>query len=92
MTSKPSAHRVRAAVAHPIHIGRDERVVTVSIGVAVGSSGIETRELLNNADVALYRAKTYGRDQVAAFDSERPTAPAASVDTTGRGGQSETCS
>ena len=86
------AHRVRAAVAHPIHIGRDERVVTVSIGVAVGSSGIETRELLNNADVALYRAKTDGRDQVAAFDSERPTAPAASVDTTGRGRQSETCS
>ena len=61
------ANKVRAAVAHPIHIGRDERVVTVSIGVAVGSSGIETRELLNNADVALYRAKTDGRDQVAAF-------------------------
>jgi PleD family two-component response regulator len=41
--------------------------VTMSVGVASGSiGGITLRKLLSNADTALYRAKTAGRNRVVA--------------------------
>lgn len=48
-----------------------EVFTTVSIGVAFSSSGRqEVPNLLRNADIALYEAKTRGKSQYAVFDSQ----------------------
>lgn len=39
----------------------------VSVGVAVSSGGIDTKQLLINADIALYRAKNEGRNRAVFF-------------------------
>jgi len=60
------AERLRANAARLSVAAADARInVTVSIGVAVlGQHGNDLFELLAAADVALYRAKDAGRDQV----------------------------
>ena len=60
------AERLRANAASLSVAAADARInVTVSIGVAVlGQHGNDLFELLAAADVALYRAKDAGRDQV----------------------------
>ena len=60
------AERLRAGAATLSVAAADARInVTVSIGVAVlGQHGDDLFELLAAADVALYRAKDAGRDQV----------------------------
>lgn len=61
------AERIRAAVAEaPFTLAGSESLpVTISIGVAVASSGQETPDsVLKRADDALYRAKAAGRNQV----------------------------
>jgi diguanylate cyclase (GGDEF)-like protein len=60
------AERLRANAATLSVAAADTRInVTVSIGVAVlGQHGHDPFELLTAADVALYRAKDAGRDQV----------------------------
>jgi len=79
------ADRLRAAVellAIP-HEGVPRGVVTVSIGVAsiVPKRGQNHRELVENADRALYRAKGTGRDRIIVYDPtdvaviERPSSP-----------------
>jgi len=47
-------------------------VVSASFGVAsAASSGYELRQLMTDADDALYRAKREGRNRVSLFDSRR---------------------
>jgi two-component system, cell cycle response regulator len=73
------AERIRAAVAAtPIDVGRNESVtITTSIGIASISPDRGARDLktlgdslLARADVALYRAKSEGRDRIVVDDSE----------------------
>ena len=53
----------------PIRTSRKERVVTVSMGVAVSNSGeIDVERLLNQADISLYEAKRNGRNRVEPAD------------------------
>lgn len=67
------AKRVLHAVSdQPIRIGAVSEKVTLSIGVAAAAPGPETRDhkllaerLIAEADAALYRAKSGGRNQVA---------------------------
>lgn len=54
------------APAFPIH-GR-QVFVSVSIGIAMSSSGSTPEELLRNADTAMYHAKTGGKARFATFD------------------------
>jgi len=61
----------RSASTLAILAGENRIVVTISIGIAVlGSHGRDLFELLAAADLALYRAKDKGRDQVCLYGSD----------------------
>ena len=62
------ADRVLGALRVPVEVDGHRLFVTASIGVAAASEGIDVDSLLRDADIALYRAKGAGRDQVAWFD------------------------
>ncbi|MEW5917746.1 MAG: EAL domain-containing protein, partial [Gemmatimonadota bacterium] len=63
------AERVQEALAKPINIGGFDHRVTASIGVALSSSANERPEyLLRSADMAMYRAKSAGRNRFEMFD------------------------
>ncbi|MEI8081160.1 MAG: PAS domain S-box protein [Actinomycetes bacterium] len=64
------AEKVRAAVAQPFRLGKGEMTITMSVGVALATPGIEARRLLRNADSALYEAKNAGRDRIVVFDRD----------------------
>jgi diguanylate cyclase (GGDEF)-like protein len=70
------AERLRLAIAeHQVVLGDHERIsCTVSIGVVtVAAEELETTDfdsMLINADRALYRAKSSGRNQVVGFHCE----------------------
>jgi diguanylate cyclase (GGDEF)-like protein len=71
------AERLRAS-ARRMSVAADARIqVTVSIGVALlGQHGRDLFELLAAADVALYKAKDAGRDQVHVYAQTAPGAKA----------------
>ncbi|MEC1525121.1 EAL domain-containing protein [Neobacillus niacini] len=59
----PLVERIRAIVAKPINIQGQELHVSMSIGIAFyPSDGQNTKELMKNADMAMYRAKEEGRN------------------------------
>jgi diguanylate cyclase (GGDEF)-like protein len=75
------AERIREAVsATPIEIGNDKSVtITASIGIASIAPGRDVDDLkttgdslLARADVALYSAKSAGRDQVVTENADQP--------------------
>jgi diguanylate cyclase (GGDEF)-like protein len=60
-----AAERVRSAfAAADIVLERQRIAATVSIGIACGSPSAAIETLITRADVALYRAKTNGRNRV----------------------------
>jgi diguanylate cyclase (GGDEF)-like protein/PAS domain S-box-containing protein len=63
------AERMRDALADPAEVAGVPLVVTGSLGYVVASGGAQTtsEELLRDADTAMYRAKTAGRNQVARY-------------------------
>jgi diguanylate cyclase (GGDEF)-like protein len=62
--------RVLAALAEPFHIGGRSVVVGASVGIAFGSPDSDADELLRNADLAMYRAKSAGKGRIEVFASE----------------------
>ncbi len=68
------AERIEAAVARPFHIEGKEVFVSASIGIARTSSGENSDELVRNADVAMYVAKTRGKGQHVLFEPQMHTA------------------
>jgi diguanylate cyclase (GGDEF)-like protein len=62
------AARLMTALEVPFKIAGREFSVGASIGVAVGSIGMAVEDLLRNADVAMYAAKTQGKGQLAVWD------------------------
>ncbi|MEO7397947.1 MAG: EAL domain-containing protein [Ilumatobacteraceae bacterium] len=68
MTPAAVAERIRAEMALPLLIEGSELYVTGSIGIAYADrAGVTADELLRDADAAMYRAKTRGRDCIEAF-------------------------
>ncbi len=63
------ARRILEAVRQPIKVGGSELVVSASIGVASSASeDLRPEDLLRDADTAMYRAKSAGRDRTVAFE------------------------
>lgn len=63
------ADRIQRNLATPFNLDGRHVVSTVSIGIALSISGQERpEELLRNADIAMYRAKTHGKARHALFD------------------------
>ncbi|MGB6182061.1 MAG: EAL domain-containing protein [Rhodococcus sp. (in: high G+C Gram-positive bacteria)] len=64
-------HRILTAIREPVVIDESVAFVSASIGVAVQpDDGSTADELMHNADVAMYAAKSSGRDQHVYFTSE----------------------
>ncbi|HST29138.1 MAG TPA: EAL domain-containing protein, partial [Rudaea sp.] len=63
------AQRVIDALNEPIRLGSKEVFSSTSIGIAMASARYrKAEELLRDADVAMYRAKSEGRHRFALFD------------------------
>lgn len=63
------AERLQEVIARPHHLSGHEIVVTASIGIAVGTETyLDAQDLLRNADIAMYRAKSSKKGSHAVFD------------------------
>lgn len=63
--------RIKAELAEPIQLAGTLRACSVSIGVTVyPRDATEPRDLLKNADLALYRAKSFGRGRIDMFSPD----------------------
>ena len=63
------AERLAATLTPPIVLDGEPRFVTASVGVAVaGDTHLDADQLLQDADVAMYRAKERGKARCEAFD------------------------
>ncbi|MEU1125872.1 EAL domain-containing protein [Streptomyces sp. NPDC005899] len=58
------AERLRLTLSQPYRIGGGEVRVAASIGVAFAEPSITPKDLMRNADLAMYRAKAGGKDRV----------------------------
>ena len=63
------AERIREAVCQPFQLGSGTVFLTTSVGVALGRD-MPAETLMENADVAMYRAKDRGRARCELFDAE----------------------
>jgi diguanylate cyclase (GGDEF)-like protein/PAS domain S-box-containing protein len=64
------ADRIAKACLDPFWVDGHELLVSASIGVALAVRGQSAQELLRNADLAMYLAKSRGRGQAAVFEPE----------------------
>jgi diguanylate cyclase (GGDEF)-like protein len=62
------ATQVQATLRNPIEIEGLDLIVTTSIGMASATHGEDAEGLLRDADAAMYRAKSAGRDGYMIFD------------------------
>jgi diguanylate cyclase (GGDEF)-like protein/PAS domain S-box-containing protein len=68
------ASRILEALREPIRVANQQVTVSGSIGVMVGNASddksIDAATLLRKADIAMYRAKSGGRDRIEVFSDE----------------------
>lgn len=69
------ARRCVDALAAPFALRAGTAAVTLSVGVAVGRAGQRGTDLLSEADAALYRAKSAGRNGWATLGPDRVAPP-----------------
>jgi len=68
------AERLQAQVRLPIVIGNQQIFTTASIGIALNLNGnCQAENLLRNADIAMYRAKSLGKARYEIFDTQMHT-------------------
>jgi diguanylate cyclase (GGDEF)-like protein len=72
--------RIVPSVARPLALADHEIAITCSLGIAIyPQDGADADTLLRHADIAMYRAKTEGRDRFEFFTAEMTTAIAKRV-------------
>lgn len=65
------ARKIIAALTDPIQLGNHNVIVTTSIGITLApNDGDDITELMKNADLAMYRAKSEGRNNYQFFTAE----------------------
>ena len=65
-----TAQRVQDALSLPFEVGGHEIFTTVSIGIALSTSGYQrAHDVLRDADIAMYRAKSRGKARHELFDT-----------------------
>jgi diguanylate cyclase (GGDEF)-like protein/PAS domain S-box-containing protein len=65
-----AARRIQDALAAPFQLDGHEIFTTVSIGIAVSTTGYEQpQDLLRDSDIAMYRAKAGGKARHEVFDT-----------------------
>jgi predicted signal transduction protein with EAL and GGDEF domain len=63
------AERIQIALNKPFVLAGQEVVTTVSIGIALSTTGYTlAQDILRDADIAMYRAKSLGKDRYEVFD------------------------
>jgi diguanylate cyclase (GGDEF)-like protein/PAS domain S-box-containing protein len=62
------AARILERLGEPFYFEGHRMLVSASIGIALGSTGDTPEQLLNNADTAMYRAKTNGKARFEFFN------------------------
>jgi diguanylate cyclase (GGDEF)-like protein/PAS domain S-box-containing protein len=68
-TATAIADRIQQEMAEPIDLDGHQRFTTTSIGIALSTTGYERPDdILRDADTAMYRAKSGGRDRYEVFD------------------------
>jgi len=68
--SKTIAERLLKDIASPFDVHRREVFLSASVGIAVSATGYQNaREVLRDADTALYRAKSLGKGRCEVFDT-----------------------
>lgn len=68
------AERIRVSLARPFLLSGKEVFVTASVGIAQTAHGETADDLVRNADVAMYVAKTRGKGQAVVFEPAMHTA------------------
>lgn len=67
----PISEKIMTAMTKPIVINGHELFVTASIGISLfPRDGTDSQSLLKKADVAMYRAKSQGKDNVQLYNSD----------------------
>jgi diguanylate cyclase (GGDEF)-like protein/PAS domain S-box-containing protein len=62
--------RIQKELMRPFQLGDMEVTVTASIGITFSSNGYQTAEqIIRDADIAMYKAKSKGKAQYALFDA-----------------------
>ena len=67
------ARRILDALSEPLELFGSPVEVRASVGISVGATGLTTSEILRNADLAMYRAKSEGKSRFALFEPSMHT-------------------
>lgn len=65
-----TGERVVALASEPVELDGQPVATSVSVGVSFSTAGATLESLLSEADMALYRAKTEGRNRCVVFDDD----------------------
>ncbi len=70
------AERILASIADPMRLDQQEITVTASLGISIfPEDGADAETLLKNADVAMYRVKELGGNDLFFYDRSRSAKP-----------------
>jgi diguanylate cyclase (GGDEF)-like protein/PAS domain S-box-containing protein len=64
-----SAKRILNRLNAPFKLSNHQLQISASIGIALGDDSSQAKELIHNSDIAMYAAKTSGKNRYELFDS-----------------------